>query len=99
MCGYFNGLWHEDDPPCAVCQEHVDVCECPQCYRCGYLGDPACYNAGACGGLVIVGVWLDWFHKCEVCDREFIRVCDEVHETKLCSQCLDEGWILVAFVG
>ena len=47
--------WNErDEFPCDVCGEYLDVCICPECPRCGEVGNPDCYkeaDLGVCGGL------------------------------------------------
>ena len=32
------------DSPCEVCGKDIDLCECPECPKCGSIGDPKCYE-------------------------------------------------------
>ena len=36
-----------EDGPCEVCGQYVEACICPECPKCGTLGDPDCYNPAA----------------------------------------------------
>lgn len=39
-----NAPWNQQEGPCAVCGQFVDDCVCPECPKCGAIGDPGCYS-------------------------------------------------------
>ncbi len=48
-CGSLPG---EEDVPCEVCGQFEDNCICPECMKCGEVGNPKCYDSlesGGCG--------------------------------------------------
>ena len=34
---------------CQVCHMHEDECVCPECPKCGEIGNPSCYTPEGCG--------------------------------------------------
>lgn len=39
-----GSYWEPPEYPCAVCEKDTDACECPECPKCGVVGDPDCYR-------------------------------------------------------
>jgi hypothetical protein len=39
-----NGTPFDDDSPCMVCGKFEDECICPECPKCGSVGDLKCYE-------------------------------------------------------
>ncbi len=55
------------DPPCAICgKDPSGDCDCPECPKCGTVGDPKCYiEHGLKQPEGLKGI------KCPACDRIF----------------------------
>lgn len=54
------------DPPCEICGNDPFDCTCPECPKCGTVGDPKCYvNHGLEQPKELKGI------KCPACERIF----------------------------
>lgn len=43
----------DEDYPCEVCGNFESKCICPQCDKCGDVGNPACYESGSLCNLTL----------------------------------------------
>jgi hypothetical protein len=39
-----SGPPDQDEAPCDVCGQSIENCACPECPKCGAVGDPNCYD-------------------------------------------------------